>query len=293
MLTNLKNDIKERLFDACGLLPPQGPNFFVIGASRSGTTALYHMLGQHPDIFMPRTKEIHYFDRDARYRKNLNGYRPYFKGYAGQKMIGEITPFYFYADMLYNADGIVEYDRDECAVTRIHHHYPDAKIIISLRNPFDRIRSMYKKNYYLGKIPKRFDACIKGEMAGEKDHTLVLRNRYDIHLSKVLSTYPAGQVHVMIFEDWIKDQVATMKDISAFLDISADFTFTPVAGDEQENTSQKYEDRRDTNIVKQAPDMNLSDESAEMLKRELQPAIDYVSNHIGKTMNWPFLEKTS
>jgi hypothetical protein len=37
------------------------PNFLIIGAAKSGTTSLYHYLGQHPDIFMSPIKEPNYY----------------------------------------------------------------------------------------------------------------------------------------------------------------------------------------------------------------------------------------
>jgi hypothetical protein len=37
------------------------PNFLVIGAAKSGTTALYHALKQHPEIAMCPVKEPRFF----------------------------------------------------------------------------------------------------------------------------------------------------------------------------------------------------------------------------------------
>ena len=42
------------------------PNFFIVGAQRSGTTSLYFYLRQHPDVFMPSVKEPHFFSRVRR-----------------------------------------------------------------------------------------------------------------------------------------------------------------------------------------------------------------------------------
>ena len=39
------------------------PHFLGIGAQRAGTTWLHSTLASHPEIWMPRIKEIHYFDR--------------------------------------------------------------------------------------------------------------------------------------------------------------------------------------------------------------------------------------
>jgi len=48
------------------------PNFFIVGAPKSGTTALNVYLSEHPDIFMAR-KELHYFGRDLIYVENAPG----------------------------------------------------------------------------------------------------------------------------------------------------------------------------------------------------------------------------
>jgi len=37
------------------------PNFLIIGAMKSGTTALYYYLEQHPQIFMSPVKEPNFF----------------------------------------------------------------------------------------------------------------------------------------------------------------------------------------------------------------------------------------
>ena len=38
------------------------PDFLCIGAQKSGTTWLYHNLKQHPQVWLPPVKELHYFD---------------------------------------------------------------------------------------------------------------------------------------------------------------------------------------------------------------------------------------
>ena len=39
------------------------PDFLVIGGQKCGTTWLQDNLEQHPQIWLPPTKEVHYFDR--------------------------------------------------------------------------------------------------------------------------------------------------------------------------------------------------------------------------------------
>src|SRR5205085_12040837 len=42
------------------------PNFFVVGAAKCGTTTLYHILFQHPEIYMSPIKEPNYFCTDIK-----------------------------------------------------------------------------------------------------------------------------------------------------------------------------------------------------------------------------------
>ena len=37
------------------------PNFIIAGFPKCGTTSLYHYLNEHPQIFMPNQKELHFF----------------------------------------------------------------------------------------------------------------------------------------------------------------------------------------------------------------------------------------
>jgi hypothetical protein len=49
------------------------PNLIIIGAAKAGTTALHSYLGEHPEIFMSRQKELQLFQRDD-WRQQLPWY---------------------------------------------------------------------------------------------------------------------------------------------------------------------------------------------------------------------------
>ncbi|MDZ7673829.1 MAG: hypothetical protein U5K30_01990 [Acidimicrobiales bacterium] len=38
------------------------PDFIIGGASKSGTTSLYRWIGSHPDVEVPASKELRFFD---------------------------------------------------------------------------------------------------------------------------------------------------------------------------------------------------------------------------------------
>ena len=47
------------------------PNFFIVGAQKAGTTSLHHYLGKHPQVFMSRVKEPHFFVHLGRHGEPL------------------------------------------------------------------------------------------------------------------------------------------------------------------------------------------------------------------------------
>lgn len=87
------------------------PNFIVIGAPRCGTTSLFEYIRQHPDIYLPSQKELHYFSY-VHLRKNCYGpgddlvlarlpatffeYQAHYAAVTTESAIGEISPSYLY-----------------------------------------------------------------------------------------------------------------------------------------------------------------------------------------------------
>src|SRR2546423_7757610 len=117
------------------------PNFFIVGAARSGTTSLDHYLNQHPEIYMAPRKEVNFFTADhfplsgpgdERINRgvidDVDHYAQLFERVAGERAIGEISVFY----LCY--PGTAE---------RIKQAVPAAKIIIVLREPVERAYSAY------------------------------------------------------------------------------------------------------------------------------------------------------
>jgi hypothetical protein len=113
-------------------------NLFLVGAAKSGTTTLYKLLGQHPDIFIGEKKEPHYFARDL--------FKPS-KTY--QKKIcltwdAYLRNYYDHKKEKYLLDASVYYMYFEEVAQRIYTYNPDAKIIMICREPVARFYSHYK-----------------------------------------------------------------------------------------------------------------------------------------------------
>src|SRR5918997_438225 len=109
------------------------PNFLIIGAMKSGTTALYYYLEQHPEIYMSPVKEPNFFSSQEQENAadavtHIGTYQHLFRGVSGQKAIGEAPHSYLY---------------EPGAAAEIRRYSPDAKLIAILRNPIDRAHSHF------------------------------------------------------------------------------------------------------------------------------------------------------
>ena len=102
-----------------------GPQFMIIGGMRCGSTSLFESLIQHPDLIEPAVKEIHFFDQ--KYEKGMDWYNAHFAPIpsASPLMTGEATP-------MICSPGVPQ---------RVQKHFPDAQLILTLRNPVERAHS--------------------------------------------------------------------------------------------------------------------------------------------------------
>ena len=104
------------------------PNFIIAGAEKSGTSSLSFYISEHPDIYIPKIKELHFFDNSDNYSKGFGWYEKQFSGWSGEKAVGECTPFYMF---------------DYSCAEKIKMQFPDIKVLFILRNPADRAYSNY------------------------------------------------------------------------------------------------------------------------------------------------------
>src|SRR5919112_1377091 len=109
------------------------PNFLIIGAMKSGTTALYYYLEQHPEIYMSPVKEPNFFSSQEQENAadtvtHIGSYQHLFRGASGKKAIGEASHTYLY---------------EPGAAAEIRSYIPGAKLIATLRNPIDRAYSHF------------------------------------------------------------------------------------------------------------------------------------------------------
>lgn len=204
------------------------PNFLIIGAPKAGTTTLNFVLEQHPQVFMCPVKEAGFFwayGTDVHlqgqgYEKLLNrlvtdpdAYRELFKGSSGKKAVGESS---------------VRYLASPQSPELIHRFIPDARLIVSLRQPADRAFSAFTHNLRDGlETCTNFADAIAEDRSGVRNDWLFCRylNRgyYFRSLSRYLEYFDRSQIHISLLEDLKEDPQGLMRDLYRFLDVDESF----------------------------------------------------------------------
>lgn len=195
--------------------PSRYPDFFIVGAQRSGTTSLYEYLRLHSGVFMSPHKETHYFSQDrVRVDADLviqsqDAYLQLFVA-GGDKMLGEASPSY-----LWHPE----------AAQRIHAKQPNGKIIATLRNPIARAFSQYQMDLADGlpAIPF-YDALVQDDRRTDKvygtGHLYVELGFYAEQLSRYYDVFGPERVLVLAFEELSQNTRATLGRVAAFLGIA-------------------------------------------------------------------------
>jgi len=179
------------------------PNFLVIGAARSGSTWISRNLARHPDVFIPREKELHFFDR--RYDEGIEAYRAHFRASGAEKAIGEATPAYLHT---------------EAAAPRIRAHLPDAKLIACLRDPIDRLYSRYWNAR--GRFSHNKDVSFERKI--EEKPEFIREGYYAEHLQRFYALFPRDQLLVLLYDDLVSDPRGLLTRIYRFLGVDESFS---------------------------------------------------------------------
>lgn len=203
---------------------------------------------QHPGIFMAK-KELHHFGSDL----NINPpsvtaeeYLNEFKDGAGRAILGESSVWYLFSTL---------------AAHEIKAFAPDAKIIIMLRNPVEMIPALHRQNLVdaneditdfekaLGatedrragkRLPKNLEliACLMYTEAA----------KYYRQVKRYLDVF-GSNVHVIIYDDFKKDNLKVYSAVLRFLQI--DDGFVPAMG--MINTAKKLRNQQVQRLLKRPP----------------------------------------
>ncbi len=227
------------------------PNFFVVGAAKSGTTAMCDYLRRHPDIFIPEEKEINFFGSDMPVRvprlteeQYLNWF---FSNVEGETRIGDGSVWYLYTRK---------------AAEEIKAWEPDARILIMLRNPVDAMYSLHSQLLYNGdEVIPDFEEALEAEedrkaglrLPGKVSFPQMLFyreiTRYVDQVGRFFDTFSEEQVKVILFDDFVARTDEVYRSTLEFLQVDPEF----VPGFEVVNPNKGVRNRAFQTFLKRPP----------------------------------------
>jgi hypothetical protein len=202
------------------------PDFFIVGHPKCGTTALYEMLRQHPQIHMP-VKEPWFFVPErarsspdggaSRSPQELEEYLALFEGAEPGQRIGEATPSYL---------------RSRTAAREIAELAPGARIVAILREPASFLRSFHLQSVQAHvesetdfakalalEEPRRRGESIPPGVSRPDDLLYSEHVRYVEQLRRYRDAFGAERVLVLIYDDFRDDNEATVREVLRFLEV--------------------------------------------------------------------------
>lgn len=223
---------------------PKLPNFFIVGAPKAGTDALYYDLDRHPEIYMSPLKEPCYFSLEIRPDNFEPALKPqmqiaaastsrYLRGNMKQRRFGGIVSEWEDYLRLFSGvkhekaigEGSVCYLWSKSAPLRIASAIPHAKIIIVLMNPAERAFHQYLKSLSDGNVNHSFrehlDACFSdlGETLNIF-HPFLAFGSYAAQVKRYLEAFPSEQIHISLYDDAMSQRETWLTGIAEFLGVN-------------------------------------------------------------------------
>lgn len=226
------------------------PTFAVIGAARSGTTALTEALRRHPDAFVTSPKEPHYFA--------FAGQELAFRGPGDAEGINAaaVTDTDDYLALYAGSDSCTA--RGEGSVSTLYYHReatgaitalnPAMRLVVVLRDPVDRAFSSFQYQRMLGREP---EADFGKALALEEERRAAgwhhlwhysAMSRYADALATFTQAFGAEQICVLVYDDLTTDSSAALRQMYEHL--ALDPGRAAAAGAPRVNSSGSARSRR-------------------------------------------------
>lgn len=179
------------------------PDFLLVGAMKAGTTTLYFDLAMHESIYLPDVKEPHALCyEDIVYDTKLVKYSSLFKEASVNQLCGE------------GSTGYTKMPTIEGVASRARRILGSSlKVIYIVREPIERIVSQHRHESMFGEAPFDIEAAL------EKDQRFLHYSRYAWQLDPWIETFGKDSIHIVVFEQYIKDRNREVDKIFKFLGV--------------------------------------------------------------------------
>lgn len=203
------------------------PNFLVAGFPKCGSTSLHYYFNEHPDIYMPSQKELHFFTYEILIKQNrgkgdkevkkfhvgsLKEYQNCFKKVSGEKAVGDVSPSYA------NYSLVIPKIKETLG--------PDVKIIVIVRDPIKRAFSNYLHLLREGREELSFyDALLKEEERKRDKYSDFWYYTFNSFYADKIEHLKAAfdEVLVITFEEFIQNPKTGIKGAYEFLGVCPEF----------------------------------------------------------------------
>ena len=200
------------------------PNFIIAGFPKCGTTSLFHYLKQHPEIFMPNQKELHFFTQPQIHKlnkgpkdkvvkqphiKSEKEYLELFKSVKDEVAVGDASPSY------------INYPEN---FGMIKQYLNDPKVIVIVRDPIDRAYSNYLHlKRELRETMDFFSALKNEDNRREESYSDFWYYRFNsTYYKKILMAKKTfSNVLVLTSEEFKKNPEITLKKVYSFLGVKS------------------------------------------------------------------------
>jgi hypothetical protein len=233
-------------------VPDTTPDFFIAGAPKAGTDALYYDLDQHPEIYMSPLKEPCYFSSEirlenfdpaeqARRKGQRESIRKYVHGPMTEKRFGGVVSEWDdYLRLFAGArgekaigEGSVCYLWSRTAAQAIASRLPEARIIIVLMDPAERAFAQYLKSVSNGSFTYSFEEHLKACRVRRDTrlgllHPFLEFGLYADQVQRYMTVFPSRQLHISFHEDASADPERWFARVLEFLGV--DPSFVPERG---------------------------------------------------------------
>lgn len=185
---------------------PKLPNFLVVGAMKAGTTSLYRYLRDHPQVFMPETKEVNFFNPLRNWRRGVGWYEGQFSAAPEDAIaVGEASTSY------------TKYPWIQGVPERICTVLGDVRLIYMVRDPIERMRSQYLHQLATGQEWRPI------EEAFVQEPMYLNISRYGLQLDQYVPYVPRDRILVIDSRDLRGRRVPTLRRIFEFLEVDPDW----------------------------------------------------------------------
>lgn len=185
------------------------------GVQKAASTWIHRQLEAHPEVSCTTRKEIDFWG--ARYANGHAWYAAQFPAPGERKLYADITPAYFL---------------DRKLPERLARDCPDARVLVLLRDPYERTFSSYQHSLRSGDVRSDFATAL------QQVPELLDYSRYASGLAPYFRHFPSAHVKIMFTEALEAEPRAALRELYAFAGVDPDFV--PPAMDKRVNVGQAY-----------------------------------------------------